>query len=209
MLMFLRLIGWHSDTKFDISKLLIGILILIAAVLLYSGFNTIMGKLGFETVASMRVKLDTANATVSKLQASNDALIKQAAEEADRHKKELAALADTINKQKEITTKLEIAKKKIAAQNANLKKALAASQEEAYTLYNVPKDKYYIYSKEIVTSLANNNYDILNSFLVSPVNETPKIVQDKRNMFQRLFNKSQSMESITNPPLLLTPKLQQ
>lgn len=209
MLMFLRLIGWHSDTKFDISKLLIGILILIAAVLLYSGFNTIMGKLGFETVASMRVKLDTANATVSKLQASNDALIKQAAEEADRHKKELAALADTINKQKEITTKLEIAKKKIAAQNANLKKALAASQEEAYTLYNVPKDKYYIYSKEIVTSLANNNYDILNSFLVSPVNATPKIVQDKRNMFQRLFNKSQSMESITNPPLLLTPKLQQ
>lgn len=209
MLMFLRLIGWHSDTKFDISKLLIGILILIAAVLLYSGFNTIMGKLGFETVASMRVKLDAANATVSKLQASNDALIKQAAEEADRHKKELAALADTINKQKEITTKLEIAKKKIAAQNANLKKALAASQEEAYTLYNVPKDKYYIYSKEIVTSLANNNYDILNSFLVSPVNETPKIVQDKRNMFQRLFNKSQSMESITNPPLLLTPKLQQ
>lgn len=209
MLMFLRLIGWHSDTKFDISKLLIGILILIAAVLLYSGFNTIMGKLGFETVASMRVKLDAANATVSKLQASNDALIKQAAEEADRHKKELAALADTINKQKEITTKLEIAKKKIAAQNANLKKALAASQEEAYTLYNVPKDKYYIYSKEIVTSLANNNYDILNSFLVSPVNATPKIVQDKRNMFQRLFNKSQSMESITNPPLLLTPKLQQ
>jgi cell division protein FtsB len=159
-----------SLPKLSLTTVVVGILSIVVAILGFSAYDSIAGKLGFETKTSLKTRLEVSEAQVSSLQDANAELVKKIADQEERHAKELASAKQLADHRLEVAKELAASKERLAAQNADLKEKLKAGQSEAYLEYSIPKDLYYVYLKEDVNKLSNHNYDTIKAFLTDPPN---------------------------------------
>lgn len=156
--------------KISLNALVAVILTVIVGLLLSFGSETILEKFGVETKASLQVKLKDANDKVARLEQANKDLAAAITTQETRHKKELDSVGRLLEKALALNKELSDAKQKLAIQNTDLKKRLQTGQDDAYSLYKVPKASYFIFVKADYNNLSSNNYDALKAFYDSTAN---------------------------------------
>ncbi len=156
--------------KFSLNAIVAIVLTVVVGLLLSFGTESILEKFGVETKASLQVKLKAANDKVALLEQANKNLVAQIDSQEKRHKTELTSVTDLLNHAVAVNKTLTSVKEKLTAQNTDLKKRLQTGQDDAYSLYKVPKASYFIFAKADYNNLSENDYAALKAFYENPTN---------------------------------------
>lgn len=160
--------------KFSLPTMVIGFLSILLGLLVYTSYDTMADKLGFETKTSLQKKISVVKTQLTQLETANKDLANQMSEQEIRHKKELRSTKEVLDHVIAVNKKLDESKVALADQNRALKYKVKKEQDEAYAKYSIPKNLYYVYFKADVDAISSNNYDSLFNFSVNELHDFNK-----------------------------------